>query len=72
MKAYCNCCGKEILKTDHTDVALEDYVVIEKSWGYFSKKDGICQKMIVCESCFDAWTRSFTQPPQEVQERELL
>ena len=71
-KVLCNCCGKEILKTDHTDVALEDYVVIEKSWGYFSKKDGIRQKMIVCESCFDAWTRSFTQPPQEVQERELL
>lgn len=72
MKTNCNCCGKEILKTDDTGVALEDYIVIEKSWGYFSRKDGIRQKMIVCESCFDAWTRSFTQPPQEEQERELL
>ena len=72
MKVYCNCCGKEIQFKENTQIALEDYVVIDKSWGYFSSKDGIRQKMNICESCFDAWTRSFTQPPQEVQERELL
>ncbi len=72
MKVYCNCCGKEIQMKEHTQVALEDYVLIEKSWGYFSKKDGIRHKMIICESCFDAWTETFAQPPQETEERELL
>lgn len=72
MKVYCNCCGKEIKIKEDTQVALEDYIVIEKSWGYFSNKDGIRQKMDICESCFDAWTRTFAQPPQEVQENELL
>ena len=50
MKLFCNCCGKEILMKENSQIALEDYVVIEKSWGYFSKKDGIRQKMIICES----------------------
>lgn len=72
MKIYCNCCGKEIRMKENTQIALEDYAVIEKNWGYFSDKDGIRQKMNVCEPCFDAWVRSFAIAPQEVQEQELL
>ena len=72
MKVYCNCCGKEILMKENSQIALEDYVVIEKSWGYFSKKDGIRQKMIICESCFESWTGSFARPLQETEEQELL
>ncbi|MDE6887620.1 MAG: hypothetical protein K2P45_03095 [Eubacterium sp.] len=72
MKVFCNCCGKEIQIKENTQIALEDYITIEKIWGYFSKKDGIRQKMVVCEDCFDAWTGTFAQPPQEIQERELL
>lgn len=40
MKVYCNCCGKEIRMEENMRYALEDYIVIEKIWGYFSKKDG--------------------------------
>lgn len=72
MKVYCNCCGKEIRFQENTQIALEDYAVIEKSWGYFSNKDGIRQKMNICESCFDAWTASFAAAPEEVEEQELL
>jgi len=72
MKVYCNCCGKEIQMNENMQFAMEDYIVIEKSWGYFSKKDGIRQKMSICESCFDAWIGTFAQPPQEAQEQELL
>ena len=54
MKVYCNCCGKEIRMEENMRYALEDYIVIEKIWGYFSKKDGTRQKMKICESCFDA------------------
>ncbi len=72
MKVYCNCCGKEILMKENTQIALEDYVRIEKSWGYFSNKDGIRQEMNVCESCFHTWLNSFALAPKEVQELELL
>ncbi len=72
MKIYCNCCGKQIQIKENTQIALEDYVVIEKSWGYFSGKDGICQKMNICESCFDAWVQTFAKKPQETEEQELL
>ena len=57
MKVLSNFCGKEIQIKENTQIALED---------------GIRQKMVVCEDCFDAWTGTFAQPPQEIQERELL
>ncbi len=72
MKVYCNCCGKEIQMKGKTQIALEDYAAIEKSWGYFSKKDGIRQKMNICETCFDAWVKTFALAPETVEEQELL
>lgn len=72
MKVYCNCCGNEIRMKENTQIALEDYVKIEKTWGYFSKKDGVRQKMNICESCFDAWTSAFVVAPCEEDELELL
>lgn len=72
MKVYCNCCKKQIQMKENTQIALEDYVTIDKNWGYFSNKDGIRQKMNICESCFDAWTATFAMPPQEEEAQELL
>lgn len=72
MKVYCNCCGKEIRIRENTQIALEDYVVIDKSWGYFSEKDGTRQKINICESCFEAWVKTFAVAPQESEELELL
>lgn len=72
MKIYCNCCGKQIQMKENTQIALEDFVFIEKSWGYFSEKDGIRHKMHICESCFDAWVKTFALAPGEMEERELL
>lgn len=72
MKVYCNCCGKEIQFKENTQIALEDYVAIDKNWGYFSNKDGIRQKMNICEACFDAWVCTFAAAPVSEQEMELL
>lgn len=72
MKVYCNCCGKQIKMKENTQIALEDYVLIEKNWGYFSKKDGIRQKITVCEHCFDAWVQTFVRKPQDEEIQELL
>ncbi len=57
---------------ENTQIAVEDFVVIEKSWGYFSEKDGIRQKMNICESCFDAWVKTFAKTPCETEEQELV
>lgn len=44
MKVYCNCCGKEIRMKEDTQIALEDYAVIEKSWGYFPERTASARK----------------------------
>lgn len=72
MKMYCNCCGKEIQFKQDTGIALEDFVSIDKIWGYFSDKDGFRQKMNICENCFDSWVSGFAVAPEEMQEQELL
>lgn len=72
MKKYCNCCGKEIQFKEGTGIALEDYVNIDKIWGYFSNKDGLRQNMNICEACFDNWVSGFAMAPEEAPEQELL
>lgn len=66
----CNCCGK-ILQLEQ-GYLKEDCVSIEHVFGYFSKKDGIRQKLDLCEECFDRITASFRIPVEESEEKELL
>ena len=56
-KIICNCCGKEIEKNTHG--FFEDYVHIEKQWGYGSHKDGELQSVDLCEKCWDRITSEF-------------
>ena len=67
---YCNKCGKVICKAE--DIEKADYLKIEKSWGYFSNKDGIRQKMNICEECYDNLTAGFQIPPETEENTELL
>ena len=69
---YCNCCGKEFHTKQDTQIVLEDFVQIDKVWGYFSKKDGLRQKMNICESCFEKWVAAFQVPPEEMEQKELI
>jgi hypothetical protein len=50
-KVICNCCGKEIAKDSYG--YIQDYVHIEKEWGYFSNKDGEKHSLDLCEACYD-------------------
>ena len=61
--ALCDCCGKEIktLKADY-----EDYLVIDKTWGYGSTKDGERHEVHICESCYDKWVQGFIHKPVDV------
>lgn len=55
-ETFCNCCGKKIEK--------EDFVEIEKIWGYFSGKDGVKESFDLCETCYDKITAGFKIPPE--------
>lgn len=66
----CNCCGKKIL-VEQTE-GMQEFLHIEKEWGYFSKKDGKRQKFDLCESCFDKWTANFLIPMEECEVTEFL
>lgn len=67
---YCNKCGHQICIEECIEKA--DYLKIEKNWGYFSNKDGICQKMNICESCYDKMIAEFQIPPESEENTELL
>ena len=56
-KIICNQCGQEIPVIK--GVAREDYLSVEKQWGYFSKKDGQTDTFDLCEDCYDKLAASF-------------
>ncbi|MBO5509587.1 MAG: hypothetical protein J5962_03900 [Lachnospiraceae bacterium] len=66
----CNLCGKNI----HVEngIPREDFLEVNKSWGYFSKKDGKTWKFVVCEECMDSFVKSFAVPYNEVDTTELV
>ncbi|WP_317855910.1 hypothetical protein [Chakrabartyella piscis] len=59
-KVVCNCCGKEIVTND----AKFDCLHLEKTWGYFSNKDGRQDNLDICEDCYDQWVATFKHPPK--------
>ncbi|MFP3153473.1 hypothetical protein LQZ18_03430 [Lachnospiraceae bacterium ZAX-1] len=66
----CNCCGKKI--TIQNEIPSEEFLHINKAWGYFSKKDGKRQEMDICETCFDAWAKQFQVPVQTTEMTEFV
>lgn len=66
----CNVCGRElgILPSGET----EETLTVEKTWGYFSRKDAVRHSFAVCEDCYDKWVTSFAIAPEEEQASELL
>ena len=69
-RKICNCCGKEIHVEPMTD--REEYLEVEKEWGYFSRKDGEIHHFILCESCYDRLTEHFCIPVDKKMQTELL
>lgn len=59
-KIICNKCGKEIEIVN--DRPVEDYLFVEKRWGYDSRKDNEVHSFDLCEACYDEWTASFSVP----------
>ncbi|MCC8029445.1 MAG: hypothetical protein LIO75_06600 [Lachnospiraceae bacterium] len=69
-RVYCNSCGREI----RTGIGsrMEDYFHMEKTWGYFSRKDGMLQKADICEDCMDRWMREFKISPEYPERTEIF
>lgn len=59
-KIVCNKCGKEI--RTHEGEPREDYLRVEKRWGYFSGKDNQEDCFELCEACYDALVSTFVIP----------
>ncbi len=55
-------CGKTIVFGEGHD--KEDYVLIQKEWGYFSNKDGRKYTLRMCEDCFDRLTSDCVISPE--------
>ena len=57
---YCRECGKEIEFT--RGIAREDYLSVDKKWGFFSDKDGREDSFDLCEGCYDSFVKTFSVP----------
>lgn len=69
-KVVCNQCNKQ-LKIEN-GIVLEDRLAVEKSWGYFSKKDGVVHSFDLCEECYDNIIKGFVLPITVKKQNELL
>ena len=68
---YCKRCGSPICTEG--EAGKSSFLTICKEWGYFSeRKDGTVHRMDLCESCYDAWVRTFAIAPEVEQKTELI
>lgn len=63
----CNKCGKE-----HKANEYIDFVEVDITWGYNSRKDMTRQKYHLCEDCNDALVATFVIPPDEELEEGII
>lgn len=70
IEVICNGCGKII--PVEKGIAAEDYISVQKIWGYFSNKDGEYHSWELCEQCYDRIVKQFSVPFEKKAEKELL
>lgn len=70
VKIVCNNCGHTV------DVAgglpKEEFLKVDKQWGYFSGKDGQIHQFDLCEQCYDRLLAGFLFPVNAEEAKELL
>ena len=62
-EVICNACGKVIEK--NASGYFQDYVHIEKQWGYFSGMDGECHSLDMCEECYNRFIDTLAVPVEK-------
>lgn len=67
---YCNKCKKQIKSSQGME--QEGVLHVEKTWGYFSGKDGEKHCFDLCEDCYDEMIRGFAVPVEVEELTELV
>ncbi|MBQ9935552.1 MAG: hypothetical protein IJO70_06890 [Lachnospiraceae bacterium] len=70
MDKVCNKCGRAFKKVN--DIYREDFLEVNKDWGFFSTKDGKTYRFTMCEECCENLVRSFHVPVNISDTTELV
>lgn len=62
----CNGCGKEI------NTEIQDFLKVQKEWGYFSRKDLEIHEFCLCEKCYDRILSELKIPAAIIEKTEVL
>lgn len=70
----CNQCGRQIVYGNQPNGSEkpEDYLFVEKEWGFFSKKDLEVHTFCLCENCYDKLIKGFMIPVEVRELEEVL
>ncbi len=66
---HCNGCGRTL---SMEGANREDVLIVEKEWGYFSRKDGELHRFCLCEDCYDRIKKNFAIPVKKSRVLEYL
>ncbi len=66
----CNKCGKTLKKVN--EIFREDFLEVNKDWGFFSTKDGKTYRFTMCEDCCENLVKSFMVPVEVSDTTELV
>ena len=69
-EVVCNKCGRKL--EVENGYLREDCVAVYKTFGYFSRKDGVSMQFDLCEDCYDELVAQFVVPAETKEETELL
>lgn len=70
IQVLCNQCKRELKVSN--GYLKEGCFVVDASFGYFSKRDGVRHRFDLCEECYDKMIARFQIPVDESAVRELL
>ena len=70
MSIVCNVCGRKL--REEAGILKEDAFEATKEWGYFSKKDLVVHKFVICEECYDKMISQFKIPVAVIEKNEVL
>ena len=70
VRLVCNQCGKEIKLKGN--IPVEGVYKVRYTWDYMSEKDGMQDSFDLCESCYDAWVKTFLIPITRTEVTEYL
>ena len=64
-EVHCNQCGTAVNKNELN--YFDDYISIDKTWGYHSPADGETHSIELCADCYFEWIKGFKIPPEVVE-----